>query len=127
MDYQPPEPMPGPSVEKTSLNLDPKLEATLSYVGLWVTGIIFYLLEKENNFVRFHAMQSIITFGGLTAVSIGLQILRPTPFIGWLFALMAGLVGVATVVLWVVLMIKAFQGERYRLPVVGDLAEKNIR
>ena len=76
--------------------------------------------EKENRFVRFHAMQSMITFGGLWVL---LFILSFVPILGWL--VMTGLY-VVGVILWIVLMVKAYQGELFKLPMIGDIAEKNI-
>ena len=104
---------------KTSSGLNQNVAALLCYLAGWVSGLIFFLIEKENKFVRFHAMQSIMTFGGLTVLYILLQFI---PF-GWM---MISLVGLVQLVLWILLMIKAYQGELFKLPVIGDLAEKNI-
>ena len=68
------------------MNIDPKLAMGLSYVGGWVTGLIFFLLEKQNRQVRFHAMQSILFFGGLTVLNIVISIASTAgvPFLGLL-------------------------------------------
>lgn len=108
----------GKDTGKSSLNLDQNVASLLCYLGGWITGLIFYLLEKENKVVRFHAMQSLITFGGLTIVSF---ILGFIPIIG-IITIPLWILGV---VLWIVLMVKAYQGEYFKLPVVGDIAEKN--
>jgi uncharacterized membrane protein len=105
-------------MEKTSTGLQENVAALLCYVALWATGLIFILLETENKFVRFHAMQSILVFGSLSVISI---ILTPLGAIGYGVAVAAGLLAL---VLWIVLMVKAYQGEKYMLPVVGELAEK---
>jgi uncharacterized membrane protein len=68
--------------------------------------------------VRFHAMQSIVTFGALTVVNF---ILMFIPIIGWIISY---LIGVLAFVLWIILMIKAYQGQKYKLPWAGDFAEK---
>jgi uncharacterized membrane protein len=101
----------------------------LCYVLGWITGLIFYFVDKRP-FVRYHATQSIVTFGGLHLVAIVL---------GWSFgvSLLAGgfgafslglavywLVELTGFVLWIVLMIKAYQHERFRVPIAADLAEK---
>lgn len=99
----------------TSTGLSPNTAAALSYVLGWLTGIIFFLLEKDK-FVRFHAMQSIVTFGLLTIISF-------VPIIGWVLAPFLMIVGF---VLWLVLIFKAYQGERFKLPVIGDFAEKQL-
>ena len=109
-----------------SAGIQPNVAGLLCYLVGWVTGLIFFLIEKENQFVRFHAMQSIVTFGGITVISIVLSILTLVPFIGILFLVLQILIGILAFVLWILLMIKAYQGEKYKLPVVGDLAEKYI-
>ena len=103
----------------TSLGMKPNVAALLSYVAGLLTGIIFYLLEKENKFVRFHAMQSIITFGGFVVLNI---VLGFVPVVGWS---LLPLVSVIQLVLWIILMVKAYKGEHFKLPIVGDIAEKN--
>ena len=104
---------------KSSLGLDANVAACLSYVFGFITGILFYVLEKENKFVKFHAMQSIVVFGFFFVLNI---ILPFIPIIGWI---LLPITWVASFVLWVILLIKAYQGERFKLPVAGDMAEKN--
>ena len=104
---------------KTSTGLDENVAGLLCYVLCWISGLVFILIEKENKFVRFHALQSIIVFGILTVASI---LIGWIPFIGWVIG---GLISVLALVLWIVLMVKAYQGEKYKLPWAGDLAEKN--
>jgi len=103
---------------KTSTGLDENVAGLLCYVLWWVSGIVFILLEPKNKFVRFHAMQSIITFGAINVAGI---ILGWIPFIG---AFLAGILWLLGVILWIVLMVKAYQGTRFKLPAAGDLAEK---
>ena len=103
---------------KSSTGLEENIAALLSYVVGWVTGLIFFLIEKDSKYVKFHAMQSIITFGALMIIS---WILTVIPVIGWVISM---LLGILAFVLWIVLMIKAYKGERFKLPVIGDLAEK---
>jgi uncharacterized membrane protein len=110
-----------PSPAKSSTGLDQNVAGALTYLVGPVTGIVFLIIEKDNHFVRFHAMQSTIAFGGLCAVDIVLTII---PIFGWL---LIPVVGVCGVVLWLVLMIKAFGGEMYKLPWVGDIAEKQVQ
>ena len=104
---------------KTSSGMDANVAALLSYVLGFITGLIFYLIEKDNKFVRFHAMQSMIVFGFLFVAGMVLSLI---PFVG---LVLAPLVGIASLILWIVLMIKAFQGEHFKLPIAGDIAEKN--
>ncbi|MCX5657723.1 MAG: DUF4870 domain-containing protein [Candidatus Omnitrophica bacterium] len=115
---------------KTSTGIQPNVSGLLSYAAGIVSGIIFYVIEKENKFVKFHAVQSIVTFGGFLALWIGIaiisQILIMLHVYGLLqlFHLINILLWLASFILWVVLMIKAYQGEKFKLPVIGDIAEK---
>ncbi len=107
-------------MEKTSTGLAANVAGLLCYVLGWISGLVFILIEKENKFVRFHAMQSIVTFGALTIVSI---IISFIPFIGWILGWLISILGL---ILWIMLMIKAYQGQRYKLPWAGDFAEKRV-
>ena len=109
---------------KTATGLEEKIAGLLCYVLGWVSGIVFLILEPKNKFVRYHAMQSIITFGALTVVSIVLSILGLIPFIGVVFDIIGGLVGALAFILWIVLIVTAAQGKKYKLPWAGDQAEK---
>ena len=110
--------------------MQPNVAALLSYVLGWLTGLIFFLIEKENKFVRFHAAQSIIVFGALFVLQIAIGI-----FVGIftaihlyflipVFTLLYPLIGLVALVLWILLMVKAWQGEMFKLPIAGDMAEK---
>lgn len=117
------EPMitPPPLPERSSTGLDIRLAAMLTYLLGFVSGIGFLLVERNSRFVRFHAAQSTLAFGGLFVLNILLSMI---PFIGWLVSLL--LVPV-TVVLWLLLMFKAYQGETFKLPQLGDIAEAQVR
>jgi uncharacterized membrane protein len=101
----------------------------LCYVCGWVTGLIFYFIDKRP-FVRFHAAQAIVVFGGLHIVLAALGLFFGISMLagGWAgFSFGYGLhtlVGLAAFVLWILLMIKAHQGERFRVPIAADLADK---
>lgn len=114
------------SQEKTT-GLEPNVAGLLCYLVGWITGLIFFLIEEKDEFVRFHAMQSIIVFGALHAVMIAFWIMWLIPVIGILFMVLATLLSLAGLVLWIVLMIKAYQGERFKLPIAGNIAEKNSK
>lgn len=90
----------------------------LCYVLGWISGLAFILIEKESKLVRFHAMQSIIVFGVLTIAFLSLN------YIGEIGLTIGVFLIVLTPVLWIVLMIKAYQGTMYKLPWAGNLAEK---
>ena len=105
-------------MEKSSTGLDENVAGLLCYVGWWVSGLVFVLLEQESKFVRFHAMQAIYVFGPLTVASI---IIGLIPIIG---TVIAGLIWLLGVVLWIVLMIKAYQGVQFKVKWAGDYAER---
>ena len=102
----------------TSLGLSENIEGLLSYLLGWVSGLVFWFLEPQNKFVRFHAMQSIVVFGAITILQI---VLGWIPIIGWLLGIV---VWIATGILWLFLMYKAYQGEKYKLPWAGEFAEQ---
>jgi len=103
----------------TDSGIKPNVAALLAYLLGFITGLVFLLIEKNNKFVRFHAMQSIIVFGAIFVLQ---WVVSLVPLFG---ILVSGLLSLLAVVLWVVLMVKAYQGEKYKLPWVGDIAEKN--
>ncbi|MFC1871340.1 DUF4870 domain-containing protein [Chloroflexota bacterium] len=105
-------------MEKTSTGLAENVAGLLCYLGGWITGLIFFLIEKENKLVRFHAMQSIVVFGAITVASF---ILSWIPIVG---AIVAWLLSILALVLWIVLMVKAYQGAKLKLPWAGNLSEK---
>ena len=105
-------------MSESSTGLDPKLGGLLCYLLGIITGIVFLVIEKDDDDIRFHAYQSVATFGGLMLVSFAVGLV---PGIGGLAQALLGPVGL---ILWIVLMVKAFQGERFSLPVVGDWAEE---
>ncbi len=104
---------------KTSTGMQANVAALLCYLVGWITGLIFYLIEKENKFVRFHAFQSLATFGGLMVLTIVLTFI---PVVGWM---LIPVVYILELVLWILLMVKAYQGEKFKLPITGEMAEKN--
>ena len=112
---------PSTSKDTSSTGLEPNMAGALTYLLGFITGIVFLVLEKQSKFVRFHAMQSIITFGGLFVLQIVLQIV---PILGALVSFF--ILFPLGVVLWVFLMYKAFSGEKFKLPYIGDMAEKQI-
>lgn len=102
----------------------------LCYVLGWITGLIFYFIDKRP-FVRFHAAQSIVVFGGLHLITIvigiffGVSIFAGAGVGGFTMGYaLYSLIGLVELVLWVMLMIKAYQGERFRVPIAADLADK---
>jgi uncharacterized membrane protein len=109
------------SVDPSSTALDPKLAAALAYLAGFITGIVMLVIEKKSRFVRFHAMQSTVFF---VAVLIASVVIHSIPLLGAL--LYAFLLFPAVVIIWLVLMFKAYNGEYFKLPVAGDFSEKQI-
>ena len=106
-------------MEKTRSGLDQNLAAALTYALGWISGLFFLLTESNNLFVRFHAFQSVILFGGL---SIAWLVSVSIPPIGWFLAFVV--IPPVSAVLWLLLMFKAYQGERFKIPVAGEMAEQ---
>lgn len=104
-------------MSKTSTGFEKNVASGLCYILGWLSGLIFLLVEKEDKEVRFHAMQSIVVFGGINL----LHVVLVTSLIG---VPLIPLLGIAALVLWIILMIKGFQGEQYKLPIAGNIAEK---
>jgi uncharacterized membrane protein len=105
----------------STTRLEPNVAGLLCYLAGWITGIIFLVIEQKNKFIRFHAMQSIVTFGILNIATI---LLSRIPFVGDFFAFA---IGILAFILWIILMVKAYQGELYKLPVAGNIAEGILR
>jgi len=126
---------------KATFDLEENIASVLCYVLVWVTGIVFYLVEKKNKTVRFHALQSFLTF-------------LPLSILGWLFGWIGSpsitygtyygyavptgynpgipaliwlswAIWAITAILWIIFVIKAYQGEKFKLPIIGDIAEKH--
>ena len=95
-------------------DLGENIRGALCYILGFISGIFFLLTEKENKFVRFHAMQSIIVFLGITLFMM-------FPIVGWALSVF---IAPLSLILWLFLMYKAYHGEKFKLPVIGDLAEK---
>lgn len=140
MQNQPPVQTPPSNtglVPKSSTGLDENLAALLSYIATWVSGLVFFLIEKDSRLVRFHAMQAILLGAAATVGAIVLWILwaivtvilaQIADILGTLAGLIIGLVifvfYLAVLVGWVLCLIKSYQGQFYKLPVLGNFAEK---
>ncbi len=105
---------------KTSTGLSENIEGLLTYTLGFLTGVLFLVIEKENKFIRFHAMQSTVVFLSLFVFTTVINII---PVLGAIITFFAALVGVF---IWLLLMYKAYKGKKYKLPIFGDFAEKHI-
>ena len=142
--YGAPTGTPPPRASQTGSGLEPNIAAALSYI--WIVGVIFYLLEKENRFIRFHAMQSIlfgiansvlmivlvvvgmiltfISIGASAAVGGGLGSLMG--LLVWLIWMLFWLIAMALFVGLIFAAVKAYQGQKFKLPIIGNMAEKIV-
>jgi uncharacterized membrane protein len=107
------------NTDRTALGCDANVAAALSYLLGWISGVAVLIAEPRNRFVRFHAMQSLIVFGVL---SLAWFLCLSIPLIGWLFSFIV--IPPISVLIWLILMFKAYQGERFKLPFAGDIAEQ---
>jgi uncharacterized membrane protein len=115
----------------TSMGMDANVAAGLSYLFSIVGGLIFYFGEKQNRFVRFHAMQSILFNAFWIVLFIVLFTVQSFLYasvilipLGFVFTCLTILLPLALLAVWIVLMVYAFQGKYFKLPVIGDYAEK---
>ena len=128
---------PPVQMAKSSTGLDENVAALLSYLLGWIGGLIFFLIEKDSRLVRFHAMQSLLLSGAALVVGIVIWILALIlAVIGamladalgamvWILAtLVFSVFGLAVFIAAILCMVKAFQGQYYKLPVIGNFAEK---
>lgn len=109
-------------MDKTSSGMDENVAGALAYALGFVTGAAFLFTEPSNKFVRFHALQSVMVFGGL---SVAWFIAMSIPLFGWLVAFVV--IPPLSAVLWLLLMYKAYHGVRFKIPFAGDIAEQRER
>lgn len=102
--------------EGVAFGLPVNTASSLCYVFGWVSGLAFLLAEKDNQKVRFHAMQSLMFFAGLTVIGF-------VPVIGWLLSPFVMIVGF---IFWLMSVYKAYNGEDFELPVAGKMAKKQL-
>ncbi len=111
----------------TTLGMSERLERVLAYAFLWVSGLVLFVLER-NRAVRRHALQSMVTFGALSLLIVGVSMLRAMlawiPVLGWLTSFGLGLLLYilwwTMFLLWIWLMVMAWFRPNYRLPIVSD-------
>ena len=122
---------------KSSTGLDENVAALLSYIFGWVSGLIFFLIEKDSRLVRFHAMQAILFNVSIGVILIALWIIvfvflliasQISDVLGTVFGLITTLlwlaISVGILIAWVMCLIKAYQGQFFKLPIIGNFAEK---
>jgi uncharacterized membrane protein len=122
---------------KATFGLDENVASAACYVLGWLTGIIFFLMEKDNKTVRFHAMQSILTFlplmillwiiGAIVSMMVLSAGLYGAVGMWGIVSLIMTLIWIIMILLWLFLMFKAYQGEKFKVPIVGDIAENQVK
>lgn len=144
MQNPPPNPAAPAGTPQTGSGLDPKVAAALSYI--WIVGLIFFFIEKENKFVRFHALQSVLFGIANSIILIVLTIVASV--LSFAFTIggaigggaAATLVGLIVMLIWLLFSlvclllliglifaaVKAYQGQMFKLPIIGNIAEKNV-
>jgi uncharacterized membrane protein len=113
-------------MKKSILGLDENVAGALSYVFGFFSGIVVLILEKENKFVRFHALQSTIWSVFLTVLGWVCRIVAKFPLVGFVGGIAGWAVGVVSVVSWVFLIYKAYQKDTFKLPIIGDVVYNQI-
>lgn len=129
--------VPPSQIAKSSTGLDENLAALLSYVLTWITGLVFFFMEKTSRLVRFHAMQAILLgatagvlgfvlwFGWIILAIVGAMVSDVLPgLISLVFGLLFFAFWVGIMIAWIMCLIKSYQGQYFKLPVLGNFAEK---
>jgi uncharacterized membrane protein len=113
----------------TSTGVDPRLSALLCYTAWWISGLIFLFIEQQHRAVRFHAAQSLVLFGSLSVliallsvVNVGMLVVSASAFQA--ARMLVSAVWIASVTLWLVLMIRTLRGDTWRVPLVADFADR---
>ena len=113
----------------SSTGLEPSIAAALAYLAGPFSGVLLLGIERTSHFVRFHAWQSVVALGSLgvlAVLSLGhpfmLLVISPTAF--WTMLWIAAILGWGWLVLWVVCVVQAYRGRRWKIPLVGSYAEK---
>ena len=103
---------------RSSTGLEDNVAGLLCYVLGWISGLLFLLVERDSEFVKFHARQSVALFGTLSVLSILVPVI---PLLG---VLLSAVIASLSFVAWIVMMIFAAQGKRVEVPVISEIADK---
>jgi uncharacterized membrane protein len=109
------------SSDKTGTGLSPNVAAVLTYVLGWVSGLLFLLIERKNNFVRFHAAQSVLVFGPVTIAGILIGLI---PVAGWMINTALAFFAF---ILWIELMVRASVGQTCTVPLASTIAKRQLK
>lgn len=114
----------------TSTPLSARTEAIVGYALWWLGGLIFFVIERKNRFVRFHAAQSLIFFGGISLLLAVLRLISIIPLIGFLLSVpisfISTIITIVAVVVWLFSMFLMYRGKNFRIPVISGYAESLV-
>ncbi len=114
----------------TSTGLSSRTEAILGYLFWWLGGLVFFVIERKNRFVRFHAAQSIIFFGGVSVLLEALHLISLIPLLGFLLSIplsfASTIITVIAIITWLFLMFQMYRGRNFRIPVVSGYADSLV-
>ena len=108
-------------MNKSVFGLNENMAAALAYLGFFITGIVILVLERENKFVRFAALQSTILFLPIFIITTVLGWIALMPLLGWIFGLVSWVIGVLAFLAWIYLMLTAYKGQPVKVPILGDI------
>ncbi len=111
-------------MSETQLGVSENIAGVIAYFFGLISGILLLVIEKDNEFVRFHAAQSSVVSIAVIVLSVVISMIAWIPIIGWLIALLSIFVYLAIFILWLYLMFMAFKGDMYRLPVLAEYADQ---
>ena len=114
----------------TSTGLSARTEAILGYLFWWLGGLVFFVIERKNRFVRFHAAQSIIFFGGVSVLLEALHLISLIPLLGFLLAIplsfASTIITVIAILTWLFMMFQMYRGRNFRIPIVSEYADRLV-
>ncbi|TMC19575.1 MAG: hypothetical protein E6J36_14290 [Chloroflexi bacterium] len=114
----------------TSTGLSARTEAILGYLFWWLGGLVFFVIERKNRFVRFHAAQSIIFFGGVSVLLEALHLISLIPLLGFLLyiplSFASTIITVIAILTWLFMMFQMYRGRNFRIPIVSEYADRLV-
>src|SRR2546421_4146054 len=114
----------------TSTGLSARTEAILGYLFWWLGGLVFFVIERKNRFVRFHAAQSLIFFGGVSVLLEALHLISIIPLLGILLSIplsfASTIITVVAIITWLFIMFQMYRGRNFRIPIVSEYADRLV-
>jgi len=113
-------------MNKSIFGLNENLAAALAYLGIFFTGILVLVMERENKFVRFAALQSTVLFLPAFIILTVLGWLSNIWLLGFIFGLVSFVIGAITFLAWLYLMLMAYKGQAVKVPIIGDICWEQV-